>query len=134
MATHDPNRRRANRFALKLLGRRIRRARLDRGLSRHELFRLTGISAARLSNIENGYEQIKGSELFDVAEVVSLPFEYFISGLSAPDADGLVWVGDGSRLLGRYDERGQALSRLTEDHVIRRLIRDLAAALSLVLP
>jgi transcriptional regulator with XRE-family HTH domain len=125
---------RAHRFALKLLGRRLRRARTDAGLSRQEVSGLTGISASRVANIENGYEQVKGSELFDLSETFNLPFDYFIADLCATDANGLTWIGDNTRLIGRYDKNGRALGRIAGDREIRSLIKEIANALSLVLP
>lgn len=59
--------------ALRLLGRSIRAARIDRGMSSAELATRTGISRATLSRIERGEPASAIGSVFEAATVVGVP-------------------------------------------------------------
>ena len=96
------------------IGARIKRERQERGLLRSEVSRATGIAVARLQNIENGYERIRGSELFDLADYFALPYDQILKGATIAAES----TETGSERL--------AL-RILNDRRVRRLIKRLAA-------
>lgn len=55
------------------LGGRIRKVREARGLSLHELARLSGISAPALSSIETGKRDLRVTSLYRIAAALRVP-------------------------------------------------------------
>ncbi|WP_367277655.1 helix-turn-helix domain-containing protein [Maricaulis sp.] len=55
------------------LGGRIRKVREARGLSLHELARLSGISAPALSQIETGKRDLRVTSLYRIAAALRIP-------------------------------------------------------------
>ena len=66
MANDQENRRLAG------VGSRIRKAREDRGLTLHELARLSGISAPALSLIETGKRDLRVTSLCRIADALRI--------------------------------------------------------------
>lgn len=60
---------------MKQIGPRLRRARLEKGISLRELARLSNVSASFLSQIENGKSQPSVATLFEFARQLDVPID-----------------------------------------------------------
>jgi transcriptional regulator with XRE-family HTH domain len=69
------------------VGKRVRRARLDAGLSQEELGRGVGVSFQAVQKYEQGENRVSASRLFRTAQLVDQPISFFFEGL---DRDALV--------------------------------------------
>ena len=69
------------------VGMRVRRARLDAGLSQDELGRGVGVSFQAVQRYEQGENRVSASRLFRTAQLVEQPISFFFEGL---DREALV--------------------------------------------
>jgi transcriptional regulator with XRE-family HTH domain len=60
-----------------IIVKRIKEARLERGLTQHDLAEHLGRSTASISELERGKVQVTASDLFQIAQLVNKPVEYF---------------------------------------------------------
>jgi transcriptional regulator with XRE-family HTH domain len=60
-----------------LIVKKIKEARLERGLTQHDLAEHLGRSTASISELERGKVQINASDLYQVAQLTNKPIEYF---------------------------------------------------------
>ena len=69
------------------VGKRIREARIAKGLSQTELGKLLGVSFQQIQKYEKGTNRLGASRLWALATSLNLPVPYFFEGLSgAPRA------------------------------------------------
>ncbi len=63
------------------IGRRLREARLARGLSQGLLSKKLGVSFQQVQKYESGANRIAGSRLWDISGILEVPVDYFFEGL-----------------------------------------------------
>ena len=68
------------------IGRRLRQARLARGLSQDMLGKKLGITYQQVQKYESGVNRIGGSRLWDLCRLLEVPVGFFFEGL--PGAEG----------------------------------------------
>ncbi len=68
------------------IGRRLRQARLSRGLSQDLLGKRLGITYQQIQKYESGSNRIGGSRLWDMCRLLDVPVGYFFEGL--PNSEG----------------------------------------------
>ncbi len=112
-------------LASSMIGRKIHRERRRRGITLSQVEQATGIAAARLRHIEQGYETPLGSELFNIAELYGIEPDQIIRGLTVEMA---------ARRRADLDRVGRrrADGWLSLPSRLRRLLEKLAAALKWV--
>jgi len=132
------NSRRANPID-KHVGERVRMRRMLLGMSQERLGEELGLTCQQVQKCEKGVNRIGASRLFDLAQVLGVPIQYFydsmstaVSGhLSAPgfaDKPGDTYVAD---FLSSRDsvELNKAFARIT-DARIRRSIVDMVRSIA----
>ena len=67
------------------IGRRLREARLARGLSQGALGKKLGVTFQQVQKYESGANRIGGSRLWDISRILDVAVSYFFEGLSAPN-------------------------------------------------
>lgn len=65
------------------IGRRLREARLARGLSQGALGKKLGVTFQQVQKYESGANRIGGSRLWDISGILDVPVGYFFEGLPA---------------------------------------------------
>lgn len=77
------------------VGRRVRAARIESGLSQGALADKLGVSFQQVQKYENGANRISASRMVEIADTLNVPPASFLEGLgqaargrSAPQADG----------------------------------------------
>ena len=63
------------------IGRRLREARLARGLSQGALGKKLGVTFQQVQKYESGANRIGGSRLWDISSILEVPVSYFFEGL-----------------------------------------------------
>ena len=108
----------------KHVGRRIRERRMVMGLSQTDLADGLGISFQQLQKYENGFNRIAAGRLYDCAQLLNVPPEYFFEGLEGSDS--------GTPDETRSDEALELvrayyrISGPTQRHHVRKLVQALA--------
>ncbi len=69
------------------IGRRLREARLARGLSQGALGKLLGVTFQQVQKYESGANRIGGSRLWDISSILEVPVSYFFEGLSGNSSE-----------------------------------------------
>ena len=67
------------------IGRRLRQARLSRGLSQDMLGKKLGITYQQIQKYESGANRIGGSRLWDMCRLLDVPVGFFFEGLARVD-------------------------------------------------
>ncbi|MDH3596040.1 MAG: helix-turn-helix domain-containing protein [Rhodospirillales bacterium] len=67
----------------KHIGRRLREARLARGLSQGALGKKLGVTFQQVQKYESGANRIGGSRLWDISGILEVPVGHFFEGLPA---------------------------------------------------
>ena len=70
------------------IGRRLREARLARGLSQGALGKKLGVTFQQVQKYESGANRIGGSRLWDISGILDVPVGYFFEGLPATGSTG----------------------------------------------
>ena len=65
------------------IGRRLREARLARGLSQGALGKKLGVTFQQVQKYESGANRIGGSRLWDISRILDVTVSYFFEGLSS---------------------------------------------------
>lgn len=65
------------------IGRRLREARVARGLSQGALGKKLGVTFQQVQKYESGANRIGGSRLWDISGILEVPVGYFFEGLPA---------------------------------------------------
>ena len=69
------------------VGKRLRRRRRLLGLTQQQLAESVGIRFQQIQKYECGANRVSASRLFELAESLDVPVQYFYEGLSSRDAD-----------------------------------------------
>ncbi len=69
------------------VGMRLRIRRVILGLGQHQLGAAVGVSFQQIQKYERGHNRVSASRLFDLADALAVPIDYFFRDLSA-DAAG----------------------------------------------
>ncbi len=106
------------------IGRRLREARLTRGMSQQALGEALSISFQQVQKYERGSNRIGGSRLWDISTVLETPISFFFDGLDekgrTKEMHGLAPDG---RLNRRTVELARALNALMDESVKAHLLR-----------
>ncbi len=70
------------------IGRRLRQARLARGLSQDMLGKRLGITYQQVQKYESGANRIGGSRLWDICRLLDVPVGFFFEGLPGSEGAG----------------------------------------------
>jgi quercetin dioxygenase-like cupin family protein len=118
------------------LGKQIKAARSRASLSLRALEKKTGISAAKLSKVENGKATLKHPELIEVSECLGVPVTTLISGEShgaRPKGRRAITLAPGGHRFERLNKVYNVLcGEMThkDNHYWRVTIRDVAPGTS----
>jgi transcriptional regulator with XRE-family HTH domain len=115
------------------LGQRLRARRLEIGLSQERLAEILGLTFQQVQKYEKGVNRIAASRLFEIANALEVPAQFFFDGLAASPSgvaedgpDGLVFdtlsTPEGLQLM--------TLFGAIQSSRIRRRVVDLVRALS----
>ena len=64
------------------VGKRLKKARLSRGMSQERLAKAMNITFQQVQKYEKGLNRIGASRLWDLAQVLDVPISYFYEGMS----------------------------------------------------
>ena len=108
------------------VGRRLRDARRNRGLSREELGAIVGAGGSAVDRYERGLSPIRALLLLDLSQVFGVDVSFFFDGLAAPAAarplsPGKAAVHETARFIDAY-------YAISDPGVRRRLFKLLKAA------
>lgn len=67
----------------RLVGRQLRRRRLELGLSQLRVARAIGVTFQQIQKYERGSNRVVASRLYDLANVLHVPVEYFFAELDS---------------------------------------------------
>jgi transcriptional regulator with XRE-family HTH domain len=76
------------------LGQRLRARRLEIGLSQERLAEILGLTFQQVQKYEKGVNRIAASRLFEIANALDVPAQFFFDGLS-PNTSGVAEEGSG---------------------------------------
>lgn len=93
------------------VGRRLRAARLARGMSQQSLGAAVDISFQQLQKYESGKNRVSASVLYDFSRLLDVPFAYFFEDLPEPGA-GRVFSRAQIRFLELYEAAPLRFRRL----------------------
>lgn len=68
------------------VGKKIRQARLVRGLTQSGVAKQLGLSFQQLQKYETGYNRVSASKLFELSQLLDVPPSYFFDGLASGEA------------------------------------------------
>ena len=72
------------------VGRRIRRRRRLLGLTQQQLAESVGIRFQQIQKYESGANRVSASRLFEIAEALDAPVQYFYDGLDSSGIDAVI--------------------------------------------
>jgi transcriptional regulator with XRE-family HTH domain len=61
----------------KIIGKRLREARLQEKITQKQLGKLVGISFQQIQKYESGKNRISASRLYEISQLLGFPFEFF---------------------------------------------------------
>ncbi len=106
----------------RLVGQRVRLARLSRGYSQTKLASALGVTFQQLQKYEKGTNRISASKLFEIARTLEVEIGSFFRDSAEPDVITRTAEEADSGLLGRIDSQiVRKLSKLQDKEVKRRL-------------
>jgi len=70
------------------VGARIRERRIMLGLSQQQMADMIGVTYQQAHKYERGINRISAGRLYEIAQVLRVPVEYFFETLSSPDGRG----------------------------------------------
>lgn len=121
-----------------VIGRRIKMARINCGMSQVELARQLNLSVQMLQRYERGLNRVSASRLRDLARIVKCDFEYFVAnsekmiaipnGNSGRSSPSISDSGDGS--LSQAMELLSAFNQIKEEDIkntVIALVKSIAA-------
>ena len=111
-------------------GRRIRDARILKGLRQEDLAHRIGAALPTIYGMERGTQQIRVSSLIMITQALDTPTAYFLEGLgkgvlSTPAE----WGEDGARAMAGITDVARAMARI-QDEGVRKIIRSLILKLA----
>lgn len=105
------------------VGKRVRLARLEAGLSQDELGRGIGVSFQAVQKYEQGENRVSASRLFRTAQLVEQPVSFFFEGLDheAPAADVVMFRPEELDLVRHYRRIASKEVRMRLLHLAKRI-------------
>lgn len=83
------------------LARRLRAARIDRGLTQAEVGRALGLHRPTISEIEAGRRSVTSEELYDLATLLAVPVSDLLPSPSAPPEKPTIGIDEAILQMGR---------------------------------
>ncbi len=122
-----------DRTLIKLIGDRLRQARISRGLSQAKLGEVFGVTFQQIQKYESGHNRISADKIWIVCQALNLPISHFYDDLPFPFEDQKTDETDTISKLRKVS--GQALKlSINFDKIersdIRRSIANVVAALA----
>ncbi len=71
------------------VGKKIRQARLVRGLTQSAVARQLGLSFQQLQKYETGYNRVSASKLYELSQLLDVPPAYFFEGLASGKSESV---------------------------------------------
>ena len=107
------------------VGKKIRQARLVRGLTQSGVAKQLGLSFQQLQKYETGYNRVSASKLFELSQLLDVAPSYFFEGLgnSAPQPAPTALMDD------QTAKAVQALASIQDEKVknhLRSMIHEIA--------
>ena len=112
------------------IGRRLREARLARGLSQGALGEKLGVTFQQVQKYESGANRIGGSRLWDISGILEVAVAYFFEGLPSPGVTAPSEAAE-APLTRRSLELAKEIDAIEDETVklqILRLVRAIAKA------
>ncbi|MEC9266823.1 helix-turn-helix domain-containing protein [Pacificispira sp.] len=108
------------------VGRRVREARVAKGMSQTDLGDKLGVSFQQVQKYEKGTNRIGASRLLQTSMALSVPVEYFFDGIDGVDADE---GPNNAKLSRKAIATATKLHQIPDDAMRREIIRliDVAA-------
>jgi len=105
------------------VGKRVRHARLEAGLSQYELGRGIGVSFQAVQKYEQGENRLSASRLFRTAQIVERPISFFFEGLDRdiPSTDVAVFRPEEIDLVQHYRSIASKEVRTRLLHLAKRI-------------
>lgn len=112
------------------VGHRLRQRRVAVGLTQDRLAKSVGITFQQVQKYERGTNRIVASRLYELAQVLKIPVEYFFEGLDPAEAATRVDNEDDADMVNLPDVMGEretlmlvrAYHRIGDTQVRRRLV------------
>jgi len=76
----------------KLLGKRIKKARLEKSLNQEKFTEILDLSVSLISQIESGKKKLSLTRLVEVSNILEKPINYFITGYEVQDNEELTQI------------------------------------------
>jgi transcriptional regulator with XRE-family HTH domain len=121
------------------VGSRVRLQRMLLGISQEKLGERLGLTFQQVQKYEKGVNRIGASRLFDLAQVLGVPVQFFYDDAPAGETKDVVSAGFADRTADNYVfdflntreglELNKAFARIS-DHKARRAILDLVRSLA----
>ncbi len=112
------------------IGRRLREARLGRGLSQGALGNKLGVTFQQIQKYESGANRIGGSRLWDMSGILGVPVSHFFEGLPSTGTPALPGAAQ-TPLTRRSLELAKEIDAIDDETVklqILRLVRAIVKA------
>jgi len=104
------------------IGRRLRDARLARGLSQGLLGKKLGVSFQQVQKYESGANRIAGSRLWDISRVLEVPVGYFFEGCLSSGAPASSEAAE-APLMRRSIELAKAIDAIEDETIKQQMLR-----------
>ena len=106
------------------VGKRVRQARLAKGLSQGALGKSLGVSFQQVQKYESGANRIGSSRLWDISVILDTPIEFFFEGLSGDAAHGSRLRENVDRPMTRRTiQLAEAINRLRDENAKIHFLR-----------
>ncbi len=109
------------------VGKKIRQARLVRGLTQSAVARQLGLSFQQLQKYETGYNRVSASKLFELSQLLGVSPSYFFEGLVS--GEGEQEPGPAALMDDQTAKAVQALASIRDEKVkshLRSMIHEIA--------
>ena len=73
----------------KLIGKRVKKARSDKGLTQEKFAEELGVSVSFISQVESGEKKFNLSRISEVSKILEKPITYFVDGYECKSTDEL---------------------------------------------
>lgn len=73
----------------KLIGKRVKKARNEKGLTQERFAEELGVSVSFVSQVESGEKKFNLSRISEVSQILERPITYFVDGYEGKSADDL---------------------------------------------
>lgn len=73
----------------KLIGKRVKKARNEKGLTQEKFAEELGVSVSFISQVESGEKKFNLSRISEVSQILEKPITYFVDGYEGKSTDDL---------------------------------------------